>query len=53
MSVLTAPRPSPKRRTQVARWRQDPEVRLMLRVRDGDPAAFAELEQVYRKVLGQ
>jgi RNA polymerase sigma-70 factor, ECF subfamily len=37
----------------IARWRQDPEVRLMLRVRDGDAAAFIELEKIYRsRVLG-
>ncbi|HBI45846.1 MAG TPA: RNA polymerase subunit sigma-70 [Planctomycetales bacterium] len=49
--------PARKRRLPVAgsaaRWRQDPEVRLMLRVRDGDPSAFAELVSVYRtRVLG-
>ena len=38
---------------RIARWRQDPEVRLMLRVRDGDPTAFAELVNVYHtRVLG-
>ena len=46
MAVLTAPRTT-------ARWRQDPEVGLMLRVRDGDAAAFTELERIYRtRVLG-
>jgi RNA polymerase sigma-70 factor (ECF subfamily) len=54
MSLAPPPR---KRRSPVAgsaaRWRQDPEVRLMLRVRDGDPSAFAELVSVYRtRVLG-
>jgi RNA polymerase sigma-70 factor, ECF subfamily len=54
MAVLTAARSPRKRRTRpAARWRQDPEVRLMLCVRDGDAAAFAELERVYRtRVLG-
>ena len=54
MAALTAPRRSPRTsRRRVAAWRQDPEVRLMLRVRDGDAAAFAELERVYRtRVLG-
>ena len=33
-----APRPA-------LRWLDDPEVRLMLRVQDGDTAAFAELER--------
>jgi RNA polymerase sigma-70 factor (ECF subfamily) len=31
------------RRRQVARWMSDPEVALMLRVAEGDEAAFAEL----------
>ena len=36
-----------------AQWRQDPEVQLMLRVRDGDATAFVELEKIYRtRVLG-
>ncbi len=57
MAVLTAPRSPHKSRTPTvrttARWRQDPEVRLMLRVRDGDAAAFTELERIYRtRVLG-
>jgi RNA polymerase sigma-70 factor, ECF subfamily len=54
MAVLTAARSQRKRRSRpAARWRQDPEVGLMLRVRDGDAAAFAELERVYRtRVLG-
>jgi RNA polymerase sigma-70 factor (ECF subfamily) len=57
MSVLSPPRPARKldgrRSGSVAQWRQDPEVRLMLRVRDGDDAAFAELEKIYRtRVLG-
>ena len=57
MAVLTAarsPRPARKRAAAPApRWIQDPEVRLMLRVRDGDAAAFAELERIYRtRVLG-
>jgi RNA polymerase sigma-70 factor (ECF subfamily) len=33
----------PARRYETARWRQDPEVALMLRVADGDESAFAEL----------
>ncbi len=57
MAVLTAPRsprkPGARTPRSAARWRQDPEVRLMLRVRDGDTAAFTELEQTYRtRVLG-
>jgi RNA polymerase sigma-70 factor (ECF subfamily) len=57
MAVLTALRsPRPRRPAlalRAARWRQDPEVRLMLRVRDGDAAAFVELERLYRtRVLG-
>ena len=49
MSVLTPPR----KVGTVAAWRKDPEVRLMLRVRDGEGAAFAELEARYRgRVLG-
>jgi len=51
MSVLT---PTKFRQAgSVAAWRKDPEVRLMLRVRDGDGTAFAELEARYRdRVLG-
>ena len=57
MAVLTAPRsprtPRPRTARAAARWRQDPDVRLMLRVRDGDVAAFTELERTYRtRVLG-
>ena len=53
MAVLTAARRSSQRRRRVAAWRRDPEVRLMLRVRDGDTAAFGELERIYRtRVLG-
>ena len=55
MSVLTPSRSPTKfrRAGSVAAWRKDPEVRLMLRVRDGDVAAFAELEARYRdRVLG-
>src|SRR5947199_228470 len=49
MAVLTAPR-SPRTRLprpafRPARWRQDPEVRLMLRVRDGDAAPSRPLER--------
>jgi RNA polymerase sigma-70 factor, ECF subfamily len=52
MAALTAASRLPRGR-RPAMWRQDPEVRLMLRVRDGDVAAFAELERVYRtRVLG-
>jgi RNA polymerase sigma-70 factor (ECF subfamily) len=51
MAALTAD--DRLRRRRAASWRQDPEVRLMLRVRDGDAAAFLELERVYRtRVLG-
>ncbi len=55
MSVLTPSRSPTKFRKAgaVAAWRKDPEVRLMLRVRDGDETAFAELEARYRdRVLG-
>src|ERR1700735_5502450 len=57
MPVLTptrsSKRPTRRQPRSVAAWRNDPEVRLMLRVRDGDGAAFAELEARYRsRVLG-
>lgn len=55
MSVLMPSRSPTKFRKagSVAAWRKDPEVRLMLRVRDGDGTAFAELEARYRdRVLG-
>ncbi len=42
MPVLTLPRSSKKRND---RWLDDPEVRLMLRVRDGDEDAFAQLTE--------
>ena len=52
MAVLTGPgsprKTCPPTARSPARWRQDPEVRLMLRVRDGDAAAFTELERTYR-----
>lgn len=55
MTLLTPP-PSAKRGTRtrgVPRWLEDPEVRLMLRVRDGDADAFAELVRAYsRRVVG-
>jgi RNA polymerase sigma-70 factor (ECF subfamily) len=38
--------PCAKRRTRAA-WLQDPDVRLMLRVRAGDDAAFGELSRRY------
>src|SRR5262249_55216826 len=41
MPLRTLPHPAP------ARWRDDPEVVLMLRVADGDEAAFAELTERY------
>jgi len=41
MPLRTLPHPAP------ARWRDDPEVLLMLRVADGDAAAFAELTERY------
>jgi RNA polymerase sigma-70 factor (ECF subfamily) len=55
MPVLT---PSSCRPAAVAarsggRWLDDPDVRLMLRVQDGDTAAFAELSERYgARVLG-
>jgi RNA polymerase sigma-70 factor (ECF subfamily) len=37
----------------VPRWLEDPEVRLMLRARDGDADAFAQLVRAYsRRVVG-
>ena len=53
--VRPSPSPTPDKRAGrgAAAWRNDPEVRLMLRVRDGDATAFAELEARYRtRVLG-
>lgn len=51
MPVLSPPRPK-KPRTP-CRWRDDPEVRLMLRVQRGDTEAFAELQRLYApRVLG-
>jgi RNA polymerase sigma-70 factor (ECF subfamily) len=55
MSLLTPPRPAKRRRTErgVPRWLEDPEVRLMLRARDGDADAFAQLVRAYsRRVVG-
>jgi RNA polymerase sigma-70 factor (ECF subfamily) len=53
MPLLSPPRPRKAARTAASRWATDPEVRLMLRVRDGDARAFAELERRYRpRVLG-
>jgi RNA polymerase sigma-70 factor (ECF subfamily) len=54
MSVLTPPRPVDRRQgRRVPRWLEDPEVRLMLRARDGDDEAFAELARAYsRRVVG-
>jgi RNA polymerase sigma-70 factor, ECF subfamily len=55
MPVVT---PSPCRPVSVdaragGRWLDDPEVRLMLRVREGDKPAFAELTERYEaRVLG-
>ena len=36
---------APRATRPTRRWLDDPEVRLMLRVQDGDTAAFAELER--------
>jgi RNA polymerase sigma-70 factor (ECF subfamily) len=54
MSLLTPPRPADRTRSRrVPRWLEDPEVRLMLRARDGDADAFAELVRTYsRRVVG-
>jgi RNA polymerase sigma-70 factor (ECF subfamily) len=53
MSLAAPPRKRRSPAGSAARWRQDPEVRLMMRVRDGDPSAFAELVSIYRtRVLG-
>jgi RNA polymerase sigma-70 factor (ECF subfamily) len=55
MSVAPAVRsrqsfPSPK---PESRWREDPEVGLMLRVREGDDDAFGALQRLYRaRVFG-
>jgi RNA polymerase sigma-70 factor (ECF subfamily) len=46
MSVLTLPG-SAKGRPAKDRWLDDPEVRLMLRVRDGDDDAFTQLTERY------
>jgi RNA polymerase sigma-70 factor (ECF subfamily) len=43
MPAVLSPRPV----RLPAAWHDDPEVALMLRVRDGDDAAFAELEHRY------
>jgi RNA polymerase sigma-70 factor (ECF subfamily) len=48
MPVLTLPHGSKQTR---GRWLDDPEVRLMLRVRDGDDEAFAQLVDRYRARL--
>ncbi len=53
MSALTTPperkrhRPDASTKAQRARWLGDPDVVLMLRARDGDDAAFAELVEGY------
>jgi RNA polymerase sigma-70 factor (ECF subfamily) len=55
MSVLTPLRPAKRHRPArgVPRWLEDPEVRLMLRVRDGDADAFAQIVRTYsRRVVG-
>jgi RNA polymerase sigma-70 factor (ECF subfamily) len=53
MPLLSPPRPRKVARPKAARWAQDPDVGLMLRVRDGDSRAFSELERRYRpRVLG-
>ncbi|HVS34370.1 MAG TPA: sigma-70 family RNA polymerase sigma factor [Gemmataceae bacterium] len=57
MTAAVAPRSPSQSRSRTVRsaalWRQDPEVRLMLRVRDGDEPAFDELERIYRtRVFG-
>src|SRR5438309_2335847 len=43
----TRPEERPPSRRGGARWGEDPEVRLMLRVGRGDGEAFAELERRY------
>ena len=51
MPVLSPSRS--KKTPSASRWRDDPEVRLMLRVKEGDTDAFAELQQRYApRVLG-
>jgi RNA polymerase sigma-70 factor (ECF subfamily) len=55
MTLLSPPRPArPARPTRgVPRWLEDPEVRLMLRAREGDADAFAQLVRAYsRRVVG-
>lgn len=50
MTLLLPPRSANRR---VPRWIDDPEVRLMLRARDGDDDAFGELVRAYsRRVVG-
>jgi RNA polymerase sigma-70 factor (ECF subfamily) len=53
-SLMPVLSPSRSKKTPSAsRWRDDPEVRLMLRVKEGDTDAFAELQQRYApRVLG-
>src|SRR5947209_10556302 len=54
MPVLTARRPKPLPKRPVNRWLDDPEVQLMLRVRHGEPGAFAMLvEQYWNLVFGR
>jgi RNA polymerase sigma-70 factor (ECF subfamily) len=55
MSLLSPPRPAERKRPVrgIPRWLEDPEVRLMLRARDGDAEAFAQLVRAYsRRVVG-
>jgi RNA polymerase sigma-70 factor (ECF subfamily) len=55
MSLLSPPRPAKRQRptSGVPRWLDDPEVRLMLRARDGDADAFGQLVRTYsRRVVG-
>ncbi len=54
MSLLSPPRAAKRRALRGAsRWLEDPGVRLMLRARDGDADAYAELVRAYsRRVVG-
>jgi RNA polymerase sigma-70 factor, ECF subfamily len=55
MSLLSPPAPGKRGRApgRAPRWLEDPEVRLMLRARDGDAEAFGQLVRAYsRRVVG-
>jgi RNA polymerase sigma-70 factor, ECF subfamily len=50
---MAAVAPPVSKRNSESRWLDDPDVRLMLSVREGDDHSFAELERLYaRRVRG-